>query len=94
LLAIREDLYLRFIDAVREAGTGFAFPSSTTYVGRDEGLREQNARRAEERVAAWREKGKLPFPDFPDEVRREVWNTLDWPPAGSSGAGEKRAARL
>jgi hypothetical protein len=91
-LAIREDLYLRFIDAVRQAGTGFAFPSSTTYVGRDEGLRDEDARRAEARGAAWREKGALPFPEFPDEVRREVWNTLDWPPAGSSGGGEKREA--
>jgi MscS family membrane protein len=85
-LAIREDLYLRFMDAVKEAGTGFAFPSSTTYVGRDEGLSEEEARRAEERVADWRAQGELPFPNFPDEVRREVWNSLDWPPKGSPGA--------
>jgi len=85
-LAIREDLYLRFMDAIKEAGTGFAFPSSTTYLGRDEGLGAENARRAEERVADWREKGELPFPDFPDEARREVWNSLDWPPRGSAAA--------
>jgi MscS family membrane protein len=85
-LAIREDIYLRLIDAVKEAGTGFAFPSSTTYVGRDEGLDEEEARRAEERVAAWREKGELPFPNFPDEARRRVWNSLDWPPQGSPAA--------
>jgi MscS family membrane protein len=85
-LGIREDLYLRFMGAVKEAGTGFAFPSSTTYVGRDDGLSGEAARRAEERVAVWREKGELPFPNFPDEVRREVWNSLDWPPPGSPGA--------
>jgi MscS family membrane protein len=68
-LAIREDLYLRFIDAINEAGTGFAFPSSTTYLGRDAGLNGEKARRAEETVAAWREKGELPFPDFADQVR-------------------------
>jgi len=84
-LGIREDLYLRFIEAVKEAGTGFAFPSSTTYLGRDEGLREEDVRRVEARVSAWREKGELPFPNFPDEVRQEVWNRLDWPPAGSPG---------
>jgi MscS family membrane protein len=83
-LAIREDVYLRFIDAVREAGTGFAFPSSTTYVGRDSGLDQEDARRAEATVAAWREKGELPFPDFPEQARREVWNTLEWPPSGSA----------
>jgi MscS family membrane protein len=91
-LGIREDLYLRFMDAIKEAGTGFAFPSSTTYVGRDAGLNEEEARHAEERVAAWREKGELPFPNFPDEARRGVWNTLDWPPTGSSRVGERREA--
>ena len=82
-LAIREDVFLRFIDAVKEAGTGFAFPSSTTYLGRDEGLSAEDARQAKDRVAAWREKGELPFPDFPDRVRSELWNRLDWPPTGS-----------
>jgi MscS family membrane protein len=83
-LAIREDLYLRFIDAIHEAGTSFAFPSSVTYVGRDSGWNEQEAKQAEERVAAWREKGELPFPDFPDEARQRVRNNLDWPPSGSA----------
>lgn len=90
-LSIREDLYLRFMDAIKEAGTGFAFPSSTTYVGRDVGLSEEETRHAEERVAAWREKGELPFPNFLDEARRRVWNTLDWPPTGSARVGETGA---
>jgi MscS family membrane protein len=85
-LGIREDVYLRFMDAIKESGTGFAFPSSTTYVGRDDGLNAEETHRAEARVAAWREKGELPFPHFPDEFRREVWNSLDWPPPGSPGA--------
>jgi len=83
-LAIREDVYLRFMDTIKEAGTGFAFPSSTTYLGRDDGLDGERARQAEGRVAAWREKGELPFPNFPDPVRQEVWNSLDWPPRGSA----------
>lgn len=82
-LAIREDIYLHFMDAINEAGTGFAFPSSTTYVGRDEGLDADEAKKAEARVAEWRDRHQLPFPDFPDDVHREVWNTLDWPPEGS-----------
>jgi MscS family membrane protein len=86
-LSIREDVYLRFMDAIKEAGTSFAFPSSTTYVGRDEGLPEEAVREAEQRVAAWREQGALPFPNFPDAARQEVWNTLDWPPQGSGEAG-------
>ena len=85
-LGIREDVYLRFMDAIKEAGTGFAFPSSTTYVGRDDGLNAEDTQRAEARVAEWREKGELPFPQFPDGFRREMWNTFDWPPEGSPEA--------
>jgi MscS family membrane protein len=86
LLQIREDLYLRIMDVVNESGTGFAFPSSTMYVGRDGGLDENASRAAEERVRAWRREGALPFPHFPDDIVREKQNTLDWPPSGSPGA--------
>jgi MscS family membrane protein len=82
-LAIREDLYLHFMDAIKEAGTGFAFPSSTTYVGRDDGLDAEETRQAEARVAEWRKKHELPFPNFPENIHREVWNTLEYPPPGS-----------
>ena len=85
-LGIREDIFLRFIDAVTESGTGFAFPSTTTYVGRDSGLPEEEARRAEARVAEWREKGELPFPAFSESFRSEEENTLPWPPTGSPDA--------
>ncbi|HEY5999513.1 MAG TPA: mechanosensitive ion channel family protein [bacterium] len=34
-LAVREELYLRMMDLVAEAGTAFAFPSQTLYLGRD-----------------------------------------------------------
>jgi MscS family membrane protein len=82
-LGIREDIYLLFMDAVKEAGTGFAFPSSTTYVGRDEGLNGEDARRAEQRISEWREKGELPFPNYPESFWREEENRLPWPPSGS-----------
>jgi MscS family membrane protein len=85
-LQIREDVYLRFMEVVKEAGTGFAFPSNTTYVGRDEGLNPDRVRQAEVRVAAWRDQGALPFPHFPEDFRQEVENTLDWPPDGSPNA--------
>jgi len=86
LLAIREDIYLLFMAAVSEAGTGFAFPSTTTYVGRDDGLDEEASRLAEARVKQWRETGELPFPAFSRERRSEVENTLVWPPPGSPDA--------
>jgi MscS family membrane protein len=65
--AIREDLNLRIMDIVKEAGTGFAFPSQTAYLTDDSGLDAERSREAEVQVEDWRVKGKLPFPDFDKE---------------------------
>jgi MscS family membrane protein len=89
-LQVREDIYLLFVDAVKEAGTGFAFPSSTMYLGRDSGLNKEEVRQAEARVAEWREKGMLPFPHFPQSVHDQLNNTLKWPPPGSPGGPPAR----
>ena len=85
-LKVREDVYLRIMDIVEEAGTGFAFPSQTMYLGRDDGLDEKAGRTAAERVETWRSEGELPFPDFSRQFRDRVFNTLDWPPEGSPGS--------
>ena len=69
--AIREDINLRIIDIINEAGTGFAFPSQTTYIGRDTGLDSERGREAERQVQEWRSAGQLPFPEF-DESSREA----------------------
>ncbi len=81
--AIREDLLLRMDQLVADAGTGFAFPSQTAYLARDTGLDGEKAALAEERVGEWRSKGKLPFPEFEEEERERLEDTLDYPPRGS-----------
>jgi MscS family membrane protein len=81
--AIREDLNLRIMDIVAEAGTGFAFPSQTAYLGRDAGLDAARGREAEDKVRFWRERGKLPFPEFEDEECERLEDILDYPPKGS-----------
>lgn len=84
--AIREDVFLRVYDIVKEAGTGFAFPSQTVYMARDDGLDEERGGTAEEAVARWRRSGRLPFPRLPrDEIDR-LESTLDYPPCGSPEA--------
>jgi MscS family membrane protein len=83
-LGIREDIFLRFMDVVEQSGTGFAFPSQTVYFGRDEGLDAEKARAAEEQVRRWRSEGSLPFPQFGEDVVREIDDTLDFPPEGSA----------
>ncbi len=81
--AIREDINLRIMDIIKKAGTGFAFPSQTAYLGRDTGLDAEQAREAEKRVEEWRVRGKLPFPEFEEEEEGRLEDILDYPPKGS-----------
>ncbi|HEX3355326.1 MAG TPA: mechanosensitive ion channel family protein [Terriglobales bacterium] len=83
-LAVQEDLMLRIMDIVDAAGTGFAFPSQTVYLGRDTGLDKEKAERAAREVQKWRESKQLPFPDFPPSDISEISNSLPYPQPGSA----------
>lgn len=85
-LAIREDIFLRIMDLVQVAGTGFAFPSTTAYLARDSGLDAERTRAAEDDIARARREGRLPFPDPSAEDIAALERTLDWPPKGSASA--------
>jgi MscS family membrane protein len=87
--AIREDIFLRVYDIITEAGTGFAFPSQTIYMGKDNGLDEETGKKAMEKVQAWRRAGQLPFPRLSPKQIESINNTLDYPPRGSSEAGHE-----
>ena len=89
-LEIAEDLNLRLMDIVAAAGTGFAFPSQTTYVERDTGIDRERAAAAEGAVRAWRERGELYLPGFPREQVERLAGTLDYPPEGSPAASRSR----
>ena len=82
-LGIQEDVHLRIMDIVKEAGTGFAFPSQTNYFARDGGLSKEKTEAAEAEVQAWRSGGTLPFPEFAQEHRERVLDTLVYPPEGA-----------
>lgn len=82
-LAVREDIFLRFMDVIAESGTGFAFPSNTTYLTRDRGLDASRQQSAEAAIARLRSEGKLMYPDFSPEDVKALDDTLDWPPKGS-----------
>ena len=88
--AIREDVLLRTCDLVTEAGSGFAFPSRTVYMGKDDGLERARADAAEEQVGVWRRSGRLPFPRLPTDRIEEIEDTLDYPPHGSPEASRKK----
>jgi MscS family membrane protein len=84
--AIREDIFLRVMKIVKEAGTGFAFPSRTVYQSQDNGLDSERQRAAEAQVRAWCSAQELPFPNFNADYRKQFRNTLDYPPEGSPEA--------
>lgn len=81
--AIREDVLLRIMDVVENAGSGFAFPSQVLYLGRDEGIDSELGTKAEEAVSDWRRKGELPFPNFAATKLRKLDASLHYPPRGS-----------
>jgi MscS family membrane protein len=82
-LEVAEDLNLRIMDIVEAAGSGFAFPSSTTYLAKDDGLDAERARAAESAVRDWREDQRLCLPRFPEQEIEALRNTLPYPPEGS-----------
>jgi MscS family membrane protein len=84
-LGIREDLYLRMMDIVEQSGTGFAFPSQTAYLGKDDGLNAEKTKAAEEDVRKWREERRLPFPAMSESEIAEVNDSIKWPPEEGVG---------
>jgi len=84
-LAIQEDILLRIEEIIKDAGSGFAFPSQTAYLARDTGLDDKRREEAETEVGHRRFTGKLPFPEFEEEERELLEDILDYPPKGSPG---------
>ena len=83
-MAVREDVFLRIMDLVTASGTGFAFPSQVSYAATDTGNDQERRKAAEAQVASWRENRSLFLPDMPGDRVAEIFDTLDWPPEGSS----------
>ncbi|MEJ2429589.1 MAG: mechanosensitive ion channel family protein [Deltaproteobacteria bacterium] len=86
-LGIREDIFLRIMDIIEASGSGFAFPSQTLYMGKDDGLNAERVREISETVKLWRERKEVYLPDFPANKIEEIKHTLPYPPEGSPGHG-------
>jgi potassium efflux system protein len=84
-LGIREDVFLRTMEIVKQAGTDFALPSQTTYIARDSGLDSERREAAESEIAGSRADRTLPLPEFPETRRRAIRNTIDFPCSGTYG---------
>jgi MscS family membrane protein len=70
-LAIQEDLLLRIMDLVKNAGTSLASSSQTLFRGRDAGPDKEKTAAVHEQVKKWRDAGEMPFPDYdPADIAR------------------------
>jgi len=93
-LGIQEDLFLRMIDLVERSGTGFAFPSTVNYLTRDKGVDPERRQDVEATIAQLREQDRLPFPNFDEDERWDMFNQLEYPPAGSPDSRRARERRV
>jgi small-conductance mechanosensitive channel len=83
--AIREDIYMRTLEIIEQAGTGLAVPLHIVHQTKDRSidLDDKLTAAAEKQVKSWRESGELPFPDMSKQQGEELQDTLDYPPKGS-----------
>lgn len=57
-LAVREEIFLRIMDLVKESGAGFAFPSQTVYLAQDDGPDPAGNEAAKARMRQWPDKNR------------------------------------
>lgn len=82
-LEVQEDLLLRMMDVVENSGSGFAFPSQTLYLSRDEGLSEEKSEKAIATVKKWKENNDLQIPQFDHKHINDLKGKISYPPEGS-----------
>jgi MscS family membrane protein len=77
--AVREDILLRMLGIVEDAGSGLALPAQTLYIGRDAGIEKEKAENAAKKIAQLRDGKRLPFPDFHSEDISSFKGTIPYP---------------
>ena len=89
-LEVAEDLNLRIMDIVTGAGTAFALPTQLQFEAPAKMLDDEKLKTVERQVEEWRMQQALYLPNFPREKVAELQGSLDYPPAGSPGAANRR----
>ncbi|HEY7532700.1 MAG TPA: mechanosensitive ion channel family protein, partial [Nitrospiraceae bacterium] len=83
-LEVAEDLNLRIMDIVAEAGTELTVPTQIQYGIEGKPVDGERAKNAEARVREWRAQRALYLPNFPPDKINQLKGSLDYPPAGST----------
>ncbi len=71
-LTIQEDVLLRIMDLVGEAGASFAFPAQVRYTPQDLPIDESRVHEAEAQVRGWRAKGLLASAGFAEDPKQST----------------------
>lgn len=82
--AVREDVLLRMMDIVEDAGTGLALPSQTLYLSRDAGVEKEKAEIAAKKIADMRDGKQLPFPDHHENDKAAFKGSIEYPQTESA----------
>jgi MscS family membrane protein len=82
-LEVAEDLNLRIMEIVSEAGSDFAFPSEVQYSLPGKPVDEDRAKAVALKVKEWKAKRELYLPNFPHDKIAQIKNSLDYPVEGS-----------
>ena len=83
-LEVAEDLNLRIMDIISQAGTELALPVQNVWFEKSQTTDKQLKDTAEKQVQQWRKSRELCLPQFPPEKIEELGNSLDYPPEGSA----------
>jgi MscS family membrane protein len=84
-LAVAEDLNLRIVDIVQDAGASFTGPGQLVQLQESEPTTAEQQAYYEKMLNELREQERLPFPDYSDAERRALKDTVEYPPKGSPG---------
>ena len=85
-LGVAEDLNLRIMDIIADAGAQLAIPAQATFLERGRGANDGRVAETAEQVQIWRERKTLYMPEFPDQEIAELHDSIDFPNQGSPGA--------
>jgi MscS family membrane protein len=82
--AIREDLLLRMLDVVEDAGGSLALPAQTLFIARDSGVQKEKAAQAMKKIEELRDEKHLPFPDYHENEIAAFKGSIEYPQAESA----------
>jgi len=77
--AIREDILLRMMDVVDDAGSTLAVPSQTLVMGKQTEMEKEKAESAVKKIAELRDGKQLPFPDFHKDDISSFKGSIQYP---------------